>query len=143
MKNNKKSIWKIIVSVFTILMILALLSEGAFAKCTVTPTPLGSGIPPATARITCGNNRIGYTAVAISDDPKIVQFKDLSKGKETYIRWDFGDGAHVEGTKITSSLKNPVHKYSKTGFYITCLTIKHAGCKEKLWVHNNVVLTKT
>ncbi len=141
MKKNGKPIWKIAISIFTVIMILTLLSEGAYAKCIVTPTPLGSGTPPATARISCcGNNRIDYTAVAISDDPRIVKYKDLSKGKETYIRWDFGDGTYLEGTKITSSLKNPVHKYSKTGFYITCATIKHKGCTKKLWVHKNVVI---
>ncbi|WP_292372244.1 PKD domain-containing protein [Methanosarcina sp. UBA411] len=141
MKNNRKFIWKITVSVFTVLMILTLLSAGASAKCTVTPTPLGAGTPPATARLSCGNNHIDYTAVAASSsDPRIVQFKDLSKGKETYIRWDFGDGTHLEGTKITPALKNPVHKYSKTGYYISCMTIKCNGCVGKLWVHKNVVI---
>ena len=36
MKNNGKSIWKITVSVFTVLMILTLLSAGASAKISVT-----------------------------------------------------------------------------------------------------------
>jgi hypothetical protein len=142
MKNNAKSIWKITVSVFTVLMMLTLLSAGATAKCSVSPTPLGAGTPPATARLCCecGNNRIDYTAVAVSKDPRIVQFKDLSKGDETYIRWDFGDGTSLQGTKITQSLRNPVHKFPKTGYYISCLTIKGNGCVEKLWVHKNVVI---
>jgi hypothetical protein len=140
MENNRKSIWKMTLSVFTVLMILTLLSEGAYGKCIVTPTPLGSGTPPATARISSGNNRIDYTAVAISKDPRIVQFKDLSKGKETYIRWDFGDGTSLQGTKITPALKNPVHKYKKTGFYISCMTIKCKGFVGKLWVHKNIVI---
>jgi len=141
MKNNRKSIWKITVSVFTILMMLTLLSAGASAKCCVSPTPLGAGTPPATARLfCCGNEHIDYTAVAVSSDPRIVQFKDLSKGTETYIRWDFGDGTCLAGTKITPSLKNPVHKFPKTGYYISCMTIKGDGCVEKLWVHKNVVI---
>ena len=141
MKNNGKSIWKITVSVFTILMMLTLLSAAASAKCSVSPTPLGAGTPPATARLSCcGNKRIDYTAVAVSSDPRIVQFKDLSKGKETYIRWDFGDGTHLEGTKITQSLKNPVHKFPKTGYYISCMTIKCNGCVKKLWVHKNIII---
>jgi len=141
MKNNGKSIWKITVSVFIILMMLTLLSAEVYATCSVSPTPLGAGTPPATARISSGNNRIDYTAVAAStSDPRIVQFKDLSKGKETYIRWDFGDGTHLEGTKITPSLKNPVHKFPKTGYYISCMTIKCDGCVGKLWVHKNVVI---
>lgn len=143
MKNNRKSIRKVTVSIFSILMILILFSAGASATCTVTLTPLGSGTPPATAHITCacGNNRIDYTAVAASSsDPRIVQFKDLSKGDETYIRWDFGDGTSLQGTKITPALKNPVHKFPKTGFYISCLTIKGSGCVEKMWVHKNIVI---
>ncbi len=140
MKNNGKSIWKITVSVFTILMMLTLLSAVASAKISVSPTPLGAGTPPATARLSSGNNHIDYTAVAVSSNPRIVQFKDLSKGKETYIRWDFGDGTHLEGTKITPSLKNPVHKFPKTGYYISCMTIKCSGYKGKLWVHKTVII---
>ena len=141
MKNNGKSIWKITVSVFTILMVLTLLSTAASASISVTPTPLGAGTPPATARLSGGSNCIDYTAIAASSsDSRIVQFKDLSKGDETYIRWDFGDGKHLEGTKITPALKNPVHKYAKTGYYISCLTIKCSGYNGKLWVHKNVVI---
>lgn len=139
MKNNRKSVWKIAVSVFTILMILTLLSAGASAKCSVSLTPLGAGTPPATARVSCGSNHIDYTVVAASKDPRIVQFKDLSKGKETYIRWDFGDGTHLEGTKITPALKNPVHKFPKPGYYISCMTIKCKGCNGKLWVHKTII----
>lgn len=140
MKNNSKFIWKIAVSVFTISMMLILLSVGASATCSVSLTPLGAGTPPATAQLSCGKNCIDYTAVAVSSDPQIVQFKDLSKGKETYIRWEFGDGTSLEGTKITPSLKNPVHKFPKTGFYISCMTIECDGCNGKLWVHKNVVI---
>jgi len=142
MKNNRKSIWKITVSVFTVLMILALLSQGVCAKCVVTKTPLGAGTPPATERLNGGNNRIDYTAVSASNtDPRIVRFKDLSTGTETYIRWDFGDGTSKSGTVITSSLKYPVHKYSKTGFYISCMTIQCKGYNGKLWVHKNIVIS--
>lgn len=141
MKNNGKSMWKMTVSIFTILMILTLLCGGASASCSIYKTPLGAGTPPATACISKGKNCIDYTAVAAStSDPRVVQFKDLSKGKETYIRWDFGDGTHLEGTKITPALRNPVHKYAKTGYYITCMTIKCSGCSGKLWVHKTVII---
>ncbi len=143
MKNNGKSIWKITLFVFAVLMILTLLSSGASAKISVTKTPLGAGTPPATACLSCkcGHSYIDYTAVAASSsDPRVVKFKDLSKGKETYIRWDFGDGKHLEGKKITSSLKNPVHKFSKTGYYISCLTIKCKDCGKKMWVHKTIVI---
>jgi PKD repeat protein len=141
MKKNRKSIWKITVSFFTVLMILTLLSTAASASINVYKTPLGAGTPPATQRLSGGGNYIDYTAVAASStDPRIVQFKDLSKGKETYIRWDFGDGTYLEGTNITPALKNPVHKYKKTGYYISCLTIKCAGYDGKLWVHKTIVI---
>ena len=36
--------------------------------------------PPATARLSgCGDEHIDYTAIAVSSDPRIVRFKDLSK----------------------------------------------------------------
>lgn len=141
MKNNGKFMWKIAISVFTISMMLTLLSTAASASVCVYKTPLGAGTPPATQRLTGGGNCIDYTAVAASNtDPLLVQFKDLSKGKETYIRWDFGDGTCKEGTKITSSLKNPVHKFSKKGCYISCMTIKCTGYKWKLWVHKTIVV---
>ncbi|MFV8417449.1 PKD domain-containing protein [Methanosarcina mazei] len=127
-------------SVFATLMILALLSSAASAALNVYKTPLGAGTPPATQRLTGGGNYIDYTAVpASSTDSRIVQFKDLSKGTETYIRWDFGDGTHLEGTKITPQLKNPVHKYAKNGYYISCLTIKCTGYNGKLWVHKTII----
>ena len=141
MKNNRKFMWKITLSAFTILMMLALLSTAASASITVYKTPLGAGTPPATERLTGGGNSIDYTAIAASTtDPRIVQFKDLSKGTETYIRWDFGDGTSLEGTKITPQLKNPVHKYAKTGYYISCMTIKCSGYNGKLWVHKTIVI---
>jgi PKD repeat protein len=142
MKTNKKLTWKIALSVFTILMMLTLLSTAASATVTIYKTPIGAGNPPATERLSGGGNSIDYTAVAASStDPLKVQFKDLSKGTETYIRYDFGDGTHIEGTEITSSLKNPVHKYPKKGYYISCMTIKCTGYSGKLWVHKTIVIT--
>lgn len=137
-KHNGKSVWKITLSVFTLVMIMTLFSAGASAQVSCTKTPLGEGTPPATQCLSCCCGHIAYTAVAASKtDPTMVQFKDLSNGKETYISWEFGDGTCLTGTKITSSLKNPIHKYKKTGYYITGLTI---GCGGKLlWVHNTVV----
>ena len=106
MRNNGKSIWKITVSIFTVLMIMTLLSAGASASISVKKTPLGAGMPPVTQRLSCGCDRIDYTAATASkSDPKIVRFKDLSKGKETYICWEFGDGTHLEGTKISILFK--------------------------------------
>jgi hypothetical protein len=140
-RNKGKAVWKITLSVLTLVMIMTLLSAGASASIYVTKTPLGEGTPPATQCLSCGNDCIAYTAIAASkNDPTIVQFKDLSKGKETFISWEFGDGTYLEGTQITSSLKNPVHKYKKTGFYITELTIRCEDNGRLLWVHNDIVI---
>jgi PKD repeat protein len=145
MKNNGKSILKITVSIFTILMMLTLLSAGASAKCytcskdktslTVYKTHLGDGTPPATQQLTCCENTcIDYTAVAVSeDDSRVVKFKDLSKGRGRYIQWEFGDGEY-------SSEKNPVHKFPTKGYYITGLTIKCSDCGHLLWVHKTLII---
>ena len=141
MKNNRKFMWKITLSVFTILMMLTLLSSAASASLTIYKTPLGAGTPPATQRLTGGGNSIDYTAVAASStDPLMVQFKDLSKGTETYICWEFGDGTYLSGTKITPALKNPVHKFPKTGYYISGLTIRCTGYNGLLWVHKTLII---
>lgn len=116
-------------------MIMTVLSIGASARCVCSKTPLGDGTPPATQKLTCKcGNRIDYTVVAASEtDPTLVQFKDLSKGEESYIGWECGDGVHLEGTK------NPFYNYKKTGFYITELTIRCAKCGKRMWIHYNVV----
>ena len=139
-RNNGKSIWKITLSIFTLLILMTLLSAGASAEVICTKTRLGDGTPQATQKLTCEcGNCISYTAVAASKtDPTLVQFKDLSKGKESYIGWEFGDGTSLHGTKITNALKNPVHKFKKKGRYISELTVRCNG--KLLWVHYNVII---
>ncbi|MDW5549945.1 PKD domain-containing protein [Methanosarcina sp.] len=51
--------------------------------------------------------------------PLYVQFTDLSKNA-TKWKWDFGDGAN-------STLRNPVHTYSKAGKYTVNLTAANAN----------------
>jgi hypothetical protein len=143
LKNDRKSIWKITLSVFIILMMLSLLTAEALATISVTQTPNGAGTPPATicSYCACGKKCIDYTAVAASStDPTLVKFVDKSKVKESYIRWDFGDGTSLQGTKITTSLKNPVHKFKKKGYYISCMSIKCAKCGRNMWIHKNIVI---
>ena len=41
-------------------------------------------------------------------DRRLVAFKDLSVGKITSWKWDFGDGT-------TSTEQNPIHAYQKAG----------------------------
>lgn len=47
--------------------------------------------------------------------PLTVYFTDTSKGVNMTEKWSFGDGA-------TSTLKNPSHKYTKTGKFKVTLT---------------------
>jgi hypothetical protein len=54
----------------------------------------------------------GYT-------PLTVKFTDKSTGSPTSWRWNFGDGT-------SSTVKNPVQKYTKAGVYSVKLTIKNA-----------------
>lgn len=52
--------------------------------------------------------------------PLNVQFTDKSTGSPTSWKWGFGD-------KTYSTLKNPVHKYTKTGTYTVILTVKNSA----------------
>jgi serine protease AprX len=52
--------------------------------------------------------------------PLNVTFSDKSTGSPTSWSWNFGD-------KSTSTARNPVHKYSKTGKYTVALTVKNAA----------------
>ena len=60
---------------------------------------------------------------------RLVAFKDLSGGKITSWKWEFGDGA-------TSTEQNPIHAYPKSGEYTVTLSIEGpAGTSkmEKVW----------
>jgi tripartite motif-containing protein 71 len=52
--------------------------------------------------------------------PLTVKFTDKSIGSSTSHLWNFGD-------KSTSTLQNPVHKYTKTGKYTVSLTVKNSA----------------
>jgi PKD repeat protein len=52
--------------------------------------------------------------------PLAVTFSDKSTGSPTSWSWNFGD-------KSTSTARNPVHKYSKSGKYTVALTVKNAA----------------
>jgi PKD repeat protein len=49
-----------------------------------------------------------------------VKFADKSTGSFTSYLWNFGD-------KTTSTLQNPVHKYTKAGKYTVTLKVKNAA----------------
>ena len=53
----------------------------------------------------------------IDMDRKLVAFKDLSYGKITSWRWDFGDGSE-------STEQNPIHQYRRAGDYVVVLYVE-------------------
>jgi len=59
------------------------------------------------------NPRTGYT-------PLSVQFTDISRNNPTTWTWNFGDG-------VTSDIRNPMHKYDKSGRYIVQLQVSNSG----------------
>ena len=63
-----------------------------------------------------------YELDSSSVAPCTYRFIDLSKGTPDHWLWDFGDG-------LSSSNRNPVHTYSKSGNYKVCLTITRSSIK--------------
>ena len=62
-------------------------------------------------------------------DRRLVAFQDLSYGKITSWKWDFGDGK-------TSTEQHPVHTYEKAGEYVVTLYIEGPDGKArraKVW----------
>ncbi len=53
-------------------------------------------------------------------------------------RWD----SSGRNENYPPQLKNPVHKYAKNGYYISCLTIKCTGYNGKLWFIKLLLLNK-
>ena len=59
----------------------------------------------------------------------LVAFQDLSYGKITSWKWDFGDGK-------TSTEQHPVHTYEKAGEYVVTLYVEGPDGKArraKVW----------
>jgi PKD repeat protein len=50
-------------------------------------------------------------------DRRLVAFKDLTYGRVTSWKWDFGDGE-------TSTEQNPIHQYKKAGEYVVVLYVE-------------------
>lgn len=58
-------------------------------------------------------------------DRRLVAFKDLSAGKITSWRWNFGDGE-------TSTEQNPLHTYKAGGKYVVVLWIEGPAGKSRM-----------
>lgn len=61
----------------------------------------------------------------IDMDRRLVAFKDLSEGKITSWKWDFGDGE-------TSAEQNPIHAYKAAGHYVVVLWVEGPAGKSRL-----------
>ncbi len=62
-------------------------------------------------------------------DRRLVAFKDLSEGKITAWKWDFGDGA-------TSTEQDPIHQYKKAENLVVVLEVEGPAGKSrrsKVW----------
>lgn len=62
-------------------------------------------------------------------DRRLVAFKDLSLGKITSWKWDFGDGT-------TSTEQHPLHFFAKPGGYVTILEVTGpdgTSRRSKIW----------
>lgn len=62
-------------------------------------------------------------------DRRLVAFKDLSHGKITSWKWDFGDGS-------TSTEQHPIHQYKTSGDFVVILDIEGPDGKSrrsKVW----------
>jgi hypothetical protein len=70
-----------------------------------------------------------FSLKIVDQDRRLVAFKDLSYGKITSWKWEFGDGT-------TSSEQHPVHAYEKGGEYVVTLTVEGPEGKSrraKVW----------
>jgi PKD repeat protein len=62
-----------------------------------------------------------------------VAFTDKSTGTPTSWNWNFGDGT-------SSTVRNPVHTYSKTGKYTVMLTVKNSKGSNKITKNNLITV---
>ena len=68
--------------------------------------------------------------------PMSVQFNDTSTGNPTSWKWDFGDGK-------TSTIKNPIHNYTKTGNFNVSLNVTNLYGSSKLTILNYLTVTSS
>jgi PKD repeat protein len=65
----------------------------------------------------------------VSQEDRVVAFRDRSFGDITAWRWTFGDGT-------TSTERHPVHRYEKAGEFIVTLHVegpKGKARRSKIW----------
>jgi chitodextrinase len=70
-----------------------------------------------------------WSFVVVDMSRRLVAFKDLSEGRVTSWKWDFGDGT-------SSTEQHPIHAYQKAGQYIVTLYVEGpagASRRAKVW----------
>lgn len=70
-----------------------------------------------------------WSFTVVDMDRRLIAFKDLSVGRVTSWKWDFGDGE-------TSTEQHPIHQYKKGGDYVVSLYIEGPEGKSrraKVW----------
>ncbi len=84
--------------------------------------------------------QFGFINGCLADS--IVRFYDstkISDGQALNYSWNFGDPNANAGNPNTSTLKNPVHKYTVSGTYTVTLTVTTAnGCSKSI-AHSVIV----
>jgi PKD repeat protein len=68
--------------------------------------------------------------------PMSVQFNDTSTGNPDSWKWDFGDGK-------TSTIKNPIHNYTKTGNFHVSLNVTNLDENSKLTILNYITVNNS
>jgi PKD domain len=70
-----------------------------------------------------------WSSTVVDMDRRLVAFKDLTVGKATSWKWEFGDDK-------TSTEQNPIHAYEKAGKYVVTLYVEGPDGKSrrsKVW----------
>lgn len=80
----------------------------------------------------CKGGPAEFTFTQTTCSPYVVNFKDSINAKAISWFWDFGDNS-------TSTIQNPTHTYSTTGFYtVIHKAITSIGCKSEI-IQSNLI----
>jgi len=104
-----------------IVMVVLVSAIAAGCSCSQPPAPTAAfTVSHVSGELMVSQEYIAGTA------PLKIQFNDQSTGEITSWKWNFGDGAVVEGKDENS--RNPVHEYTtpNTGYLVT-LTVRGPG----------------
>jgi PKD repeat protein len=95
--------------------------EGTYTVTLTVTSAFGTATEVKANYITVGTTpSAGFTATPRTGPaPLSVSFTDQSTGSPDSWLWNFGDGT-------TSTLKNPIHSYSRSGTYSVTLTVANA-----------------